>query len=71
MEAQIKLNLITKQEQVITMQPNKLTLKHKKEKFITNLCDFIEPLNFEQLQLIGRPRADFKDIVKSLISYGI
>ncbi len=30
------------------------------------MCDFIEPLNFEQLQIIGRPKANFKDIIKSL-----
>ena len=36
---------------VITLQKNKLTLEHEKEKFIQNLCDFIEPLNFEQLQV--------------------
>ncbi len=32
---------------VIALQPNKLTLEHEKECFINNLCDFIEPLNFE------------------------
>ncbi|MBU2634636.1 MAG: transposase [Nanoarchaeota archaeon] len=66
MEAQTKLNLRREQEQVIALQPNKLTLEHEKERFITNLCDFIEPLNFEQLQLMGRPKANFKDILKAL-----
>ncbi|MDO8659955.1 MAG: transposase [Candidatus Parcubacteria bacterium] len=51
---------------VITLQRNILTLEKEKERFITNLCDFIEPLNFEQLQVMGRPRADFKDIIKAL-----
>jgi len=51
---------------VIALQKNKYTLEQEKEKFINNLCDFIEPLNFEQLQVIGRPRADFKDIIKAL-----
>jgi hypothetical protein len=66
MEAQTKLNLITETEQVIALQPNKLTLEHEKERFINNLCDFIEPLNFEQLQLMGRPKANFKDVLKAL-----
>lgn len=66
MEAQTKLNLRTEIEQVIALQPNKLTLEHEKERFINNLCDFIEPLNFEQLQLMGRPKANFKDILKAL-----
>ena len=51
---------------VVTLQKNELSLEQEIEKFIINMCDFIEPLNFEQLQVIGRPRADFKDIIKSL-----
>ncbi|MCX6748971.1 MAG: transposase [Candidatus Pacearchaeota archaeon] len=51
---------------VIALQPNKLALEHEKECFINNLCDFIEPLNFEQLQVMGRPKANFKDIIKAL-----
>lgn len=51
---------------VITLQRNTLTLEKEKEKFIINLCDFIEPLNFEQLQFMGRPKANFKDIVKAM-----
>ena len=66
MEQQTKLNLRTEHEQVIALQPNKLTLEHEKEKLIQNLCDFIEPLNFEQLQIMGRPKANFKDIIKAL-----
>jgi hypothetical protein len=41
MEAQTKLNLRTKTEQVIALQPNKLALEYEKERFINNLCDFI------------------------------
>ena len=48
MEQQTKLKLRASQEQVVSLQPNKLNLKHEKENFIANLCDFIEPLNFEQ-----------------------
>lgn len=64
MEQQTKLNFRT--EQTIDLQINKLTLEHEKERFINNLCEFIEPLNFEQLQLMGRPKANFKDILKAL-----
>jgi len=66
MEAQTKLNLRTEQEQTIVLQKNKLTLEYEKERFVTNLCDFIEPLNFEQLQVMGRPKANFKDIIKAM-----
>lgn len=66
MELQTKLNAETEQRQVIALQPNRLTLEHEKEKFIQNLCDFIEPLNFEQLPVMGRPKKDFKDIIKAL-----
>lgn len=50
---------------VIALQKNKYSLEQEKEKFIQNLCDFIEPLNFEQLQIMGRPKANFKDIIKA------
>ena len=52
---------------VITLQKNKYSLEQEKEKFITNMCDFIEPLNFDQLQIMGRPKANFKDILKSIL----
>jgi len=51
---------------IIALQKNKLSLEQEKEKFINNMCDFIEPLNFEQLQIMGRPKTNFKDIIKSL-----
>jgi transposase len=66
MELQTKLNTQIEQKEVIGLHRNKITLEHEKENFITNLCDFIEPLNFEQLQVMGRPKANFKDIVKAL-----
>lgn len=66
MEQQTNLNETTVQKSIIALQPNKLNLEHEKENFIINLCDFIEPLNFEQLQVIGRPKANFKDIVKAI-----
>ncbi len=53
---------------VIALQKNSLTLEREKERFIKNLCNFIEPLNFEQLQIMGRPKANFKDIIKSLLT---
>jgi hypothetical protein len=66
MELQTKLSKENKFESVVILQKNTLTLEHEKERFITNLCDFIEPLNFEQLQVMGRPKANFKDIIKAL-----
>ena len=44
-----------------------LSLENEKEKFIHNLCNFLDPLNFDKLQLMGRPIANFKDIIKSLL----
>ena len=55
------------QKSVVRLQKNLLSLEHEKEKFIKNICNFVEPLNFEALQIMGRPRADFKDIVKALL----
>lgn len=71
MEIQTNLNTSLRQEQKIALQSNVLTLEHEKENFLTNLCDFIEPLNFKQMQLMGRPKSNFKDIMKALcvISY--
>lgn len=63
MQIDIKTN---KETENLVLQPNKYTLETEKEKFFTNLCDFIEPLTIEQLQYMGRPKANFKDIIKSL-----
>jgi len=66
MEYQTKLSHQIRTRQTAILQKNKLTLEHEKERFIQNLCEFIKPLNFEQLQLMGRPKSNFKDIIKSL-----
>jgi len=66
MELQAKLNTELEQRQVVALQPNKITLENEKENFIQNLCDFIQPLNFEQIQIMGRPKTNFKDIIKAL-----
>jgi len=54
-------------QSVVRLQRNTLTLEREKERFIKNLCNFLDPLNFETIQVMGRPRADFKNIVKSLL----
>lgn len=67
MEQQQKLSESTELEKpIVALQKNLLTLEKEKESFIKNLCNFIEPLNFQQLQIMGRPKANFKDIIKSL-----
>lgn len=66
MEQQTKLDSELEIQPIIALQRSKLTLEYEKEKFIHNLCDFIEPLNFEQLQVMGRPKSNFKDIIKAL-----
>ena len=52
---------------VIRTEKNILTLEREKERFLMNICNFLNPLNFDTIQLMGRPRADFKDIIKSLL----
>ena len=52
---------------VVRLQKNSLTLEYEKEKFIQNICNFVEPLNFEAMQVMGRPRADFRDVIKAIL----
>ena len=52
---------------VVRLQKNSLTLEYEKEKFIQNICNFVEPLNLEAIQVMGRPRADFRDIIKAIL----
>lgn len=68
METQERLfhNVRNNFKPVVALEKNKYTLEQEKEKFIQNMCDFIGPLNFEQLQIMGRPKANFKDIIKAL-----
>lgn len=51
----------------VRLQKNSLTLEYEKERFIKNMCNFIEPLNFEAIQFMGRPRTDFRDIIKAIL----
>ena len=69
MEAQEKLfhDVRSNFKPVIALQKNQYSLEQEKEKFINNLCDFVEPLNFEQLQVMGRPKTNFKDILKAFL----
>ena len=41
---------------------NSLTLEYEKEKFIQNTCNFVEPLNFEAMQVM----ADQEQILETL-----
>ena len=66
METQEKLFHKEERHSIVSLQKNLLTLEQEKERFINNLCDFIEPLNFELLQVLGRPKANFKDVIKAL-----
>ena len=52
-------------EQKLT--PKKNHLESEKKDLFTTLCNFIEPLNFDQLRIMGRPKTNFKDIIKSLL----
>ena len=67
METQAQLFQRETSRPLIALQRNSITLEVEKEKFIHNLCDFIEPLNFEQLQVMGRPKTNFKDILKAFL----
>lgn len=66
MEQQTKLHHRSEGKPIIALRSNPKSLEQEKEKLIQNLCYFLEPLNFKQLQIIGRPKANFKDIIKSL-----
>ena len=52
-------------EQELKLKKNHLE-SERKDLLIT-ICNFIEPLNFEQLQIMGRPKSNLKDIIKSLL----
>ena len=41
---------------------NSLTFEYEKEKFIQNTCNFVEPLNFEAMQVM----ADQEQILETL-----
>ena len=47
---------------VVRLQKNSLTLEYEKEKFIQNICNFVEPLNFEAMQVM----ADQEQILETL-----
>lgn len=69
MEQQIKLWKYDKNltKSVTKLEPNLKSLEEEKTKFIQNLCEFLDRLNFETVQFMGRPKADFRDIIKSLM----
>lgn len=52
---------------VIKLNPNSKTLEVEKMKFIEAMISFIKPLNFDVLQVSGRPRTDIKDVIISLL----
>jgi len=68
-EQEVQTTLLQRREvrPSINLLKNPLSLEKEKEKFIQNLCNFLDPLNFDTFQLTGRPRTDFRDIVKSLL----
>lgn len=70
MEQQIKLGQYSRElagRAMTKLVANTLSLEHEKEKFVSNMCDFVDRLNFETIQIIGRPKADFRVIIKSLL----
>lgn len=70
MEQQISLRQYNKElfgKTIVKLQPNLESLEDEKSKFISNMCDFIDRLNFETNQFLGRPKANFKDIIKGLL----
>ena len=67
METQTRLSKGNIFKPVIKLQKNPLSLEREKERFIQNMCNFLDPLNFESMQEMGRPRADFKDIAKAFL----
>lgn len=56
---------------VMPLEKNLKSLEYEKENFIKVMSDFIDRVAFEELQEIGRPRFNLKDIMKclTLMSY--
>lgn len=67
MEKQITLFENSGMVPVVNLPSIRLGLEQEKEKFIREMCTFLEPLNLESLQIMGRPRANFRDVIKSLL----
>ena len=54
-------------EQLIQLKTNNVLLEEEKEKFMLVLFNFIDGLNFDNIQINGRPKSDLKDVLKSLL----
>lgn len=70
MENQLNLEKFDNRPRVktsINLKSNPHSLEFEKEKFIQNMCGFIDRLNFDTEQINGRPRSNFNDIMKSLL----
>jgi transposase len=70
MEQQLKLHQYNKAlfgSSVVSLRRNSHTLESEKRKFIESLISFIEPLNFDILQITGRPKSDMRTILMSLL----
>jgi len=53
---------------VMPLDKNEKTLENETEKFIINICDFIDRVPIEKLQEYGRPRFNIRDIMKCLLA---
>jgi hypothetical protein len=51
----------------VKLRQNKDSLESEKRNFINNMCSFIDELDFDFEQMIGRPRSNCKDIMKSAL----
>jgi len=70
MDQQLKLYQYEKSlfgTSVTKLRQNPKALENEKRKFIDSMLSFIKPLNFETLQMNGRPKADMKTIIISLL----
>lgn len=70
MDNQLRLSQFEKElyeKQVTKLTPNKYSLEKEKMSFINAMSYFLDPLSFDTLHVTGRPKTDFKDIVKSLL----
>ena len=70
MEQQLKLHVYEKSlygSSVVKLNKNPRALEFEKEKFIQSLQSFLEPLDFEILQVRGRPKVDMKTVIASLL----
>ncbi len=70
MEQQLKLHVFNRNlhgSSIVKLAQNLGALELEKENFIQSIQSFLKPLNFDILQIMGRPKSDIKTVIASLL----